>query len=78
MIEVAPKSPAAVAGNVIGNACEHWQRVGEDIELMKSIGVNAYRFSVEWSKIEPNQGVFDQTVIGISRDHASCFASQYL
>jgi beta-glucosidase len=31
--------------------------------LIKALGLNAYRFSVEWSKIEPREGVFDTTVI---------------
>jgi len=39
-----------------GSACDHWNRVDEDIALMKELGVNAYRFSIEWSKLEPVQG----------------------
>ena len=32
-------------------AADHWNRYPEDIELMNQLGVNHYRFSVEWSKI---------------------------
>ncbi|SVA14781.1 uncharacterized protein METZ01_LOCUS67635, partial [marine metagenome] len=46
-----------------GTACEHWIRYPEDIRLMKELGVNAYRFSVEWSKIEPEQGKFNQNAL---------------
>ncbi len=46
-----------------GIACDHWNRYKEDIQLMKALSLNAYRFSVEWSKIEPKPGVFDETVL---------------
>ena len=34
-------------------ACDHYHRYGEDIALMKQIGVAAYRFSVSWSRVLP-------------------------
>lgn len=43
----------------IGNACQRWMRYKEDIQLLKDVGMNAYRFSVDWSKIEPQEGMFD-------------------
>jgi len=46
-----------------GAACEHWTRFREDIELMRSLGLTSYRFSIEWSKIEPAPGVFDGEAI---------------
>ena len=46
-----------------GIACDHWNRYPEDIKLIKELGVSHYRFSVEWSKIEPIQGEFDQDII---------------
>ena len=46
-----------------GIACDHWNRYPEDIKLIKKLGVSHYRFSVEWSKIEPMQGEFDQDII---------------
>lgn len=42
-----------------GDAADHWNRYPEDIQLMKELGVNAYRFSVSWSKIMPKKGVVD-------------------
>tara|TARA_B100000073_G_scaffold166298_1_gene137670 strand:+ start:3677 stop:5548 length:1872 start_codon:yes stop_codon:yes gene_type:complete len=44
-------------------AADHWNRYPDDIELMNQLGVNHYRFSVEWSKIEPKKGVFEYKVI---------------
>jgi beta-glucosidase len=34
-------------------ACDHYHRFGEDVELMASLGLNAYRFSVGWSRVMP-------------------------
>ena len=35
-------------------ACDHYHRYPEDIEIMKQIGVNAYRLSISWSRVLPN------------------------
>lgn len=42
-----------------GIACDHWNRYKEDVQLMKQIGTNTYRFSVEWSKVMPKPGEID-------------------
>ncbi|SFZ93547.1 beta-glucosidase/beta-glucosidase [Flaviramulus basaltis] len=34
-------------------ACDHYHRFKEDIQLMKNIGIKAYRFSIAWSRIMP-------------------------
>ena len=38
------------AGDV---ACDHYHRYADDIALMKKLGVNAYRFSIAWPRIQP-------------------------
>jgi beta-glucosidase len=43
-----------------GAACDHWNRVNEDIALMVELGANAYRFSIEWSRLEPTPGVWHE------------------
>ncbi len=35
-------------------ACDHYHRWPEDVALMKEIGLNAYRFSIAWSRVLPN------------------------
>lgn len=41
------------------DAVDHYHRYQEDIRLMADAGLNAYRFSVEWARIEPEEGHFD-------------------
>lgn len=42
-----------------GKACNHWELYKEDIELMAELGYNAYRFSIEWSRIFPKKDHID-------------------
>ena len=37
-------------------ACDHYHRYKEDIQIMKEIGVNSYRFSLSWPRIIPREG----------------------
>ena len=46
-----------------GIACDHYNRYEEDIRLLAGAGLNAYRFSVEWARIEPEEGQFDEKEI---------------
>ncbi len=39
-----------------GDACDHYHRYAEDIGLLADVGLRAYRFSVEWSRVEPERG----------------------
>ena len=39
-----------------GDACDFYHRYREDIELMAASGLNAFRFGIEWARIEPAQG----------------------
>lgn len=56
-------NPRIAGGQKAGIACDHWNRYNQDIGLMKELGVKSYRFSVEWSRIEPLEGVFDTLAI---------------
>ncbi len=49
------------ASNVVepsGDAIDQYHRYREDIELLARLGFNAYRFSVEWARVEPEPGQF--------------------
>lgn len=51
-----------------GEAAHHWDMYRDDIALMNELGVNAYRFSVEWSKIIPQEGLIDEKALDHYRD----------
>lgn len=44
-------------------ACEHWIRWKEDFNLIEQLGVNSYRLSIEWSRIQPEKGEWDQSAV---------------
>jgi beta-glucosidase len=47
-------TPGRVAGGATGDvACDHYHRWCDDIELMKALGVDAYRFSIAWPRVIP-------------------------
>ncbi|MEX0940378.1 MAG: family 1 glycosylhydrolase [Candidatus Babeliales bacterium] len=43
--------------------CDNWNDYIKDIELLKKLGVNQYRFNIPWEKIEPEEGQFDEQAI---------------
>lgn len=52
--------PGNIAHDENGNkACDHYHRYREDIVLMKSLGIQAYRFSISWPRIFPDGIVKD-------------------
>lgn len=50
------------------DAADHYHRYKEDIDLLAAAGLNAYRFSIEWARIEPEKGIFDLIEIEHYRD----------
>lgn len=46
-----------------GWACDNWNRYLIDHQLAQELGCNAFRLSLEWSKIEPKEGKFSQEAI---------------
>ena len=49
-------------------ACDHYNRFRKDFDIAKSLGHNAHRFSIEWSRIEPEEGKWDEKEIEHYRD----------
>ena len=45
---------------ISGQACDHYNRFREDFDIAKNLGHNAHRFSIEWSRIEPGEGKFNE------------------
>ncbi len=55
-----------------GDACDSYHRYEEDIALLASFGLGSYRFSVEWSRIEPSRGHFSQAELDHYRRMVEC------
>ncbi len=54
--------PTAFA-EAAGDACNSFELWREDLDLVRSLGLNSYRFSVEWSRIEPEPGEYSTAML---------------
>ena len=53
--------PGNIAGGArSGMASDHWNRMPLDVWLLGNLGANAYRLSVEWSRVEPSEGQWSE------------------
>jgi len=55
--------PTVEGGQGAGAACNMWERFEGDVEHMRDLGLKSYRFSIEWSRVEPREGEFDEAAI---------------
>ncbi len=55
--------PGSGCADPSGDACDSWHRWPEDVDLVASLGLDNYRFSVEWSRIEPAEGEFSMVAL---------------
>lgn len=46
-----------------GEACRSWELFDQDVALLRRLNANAYRFSVEWSRVHLGPGRFDTSVL---------------
>lgn len=60
VLEHIPGSPFVEPS---GDACDHYHRYPQDIALIASLGFNTYRFSIEWARIEPEEGEFSNAAL---------------
>ena len=51
---------------------DHYNRYEEDIKLLADAGCSAYRLSIEWARIEPEEGRYDYREIGHYRKDLHC------
>ena len=63
-------------GTTPTRACDHYNRWREDIDLMAEMGIEAYRFGIEWSRIEPVPGKFDEQVLAHYREEIEYMLSK--
>lgn len=64
--------PHTVYADRSGDAVDHYHRYEEDIRLLAGAGFNAYRFSIEWARIEPREGEFVEEEIEHYRKVIRC------
>ena len=55
--------PTSGCADVSGDACDSFNRFAEDIALVAGLGLSSYRFSLEWSRIEPEEGEFSRVAL---------------
>ncbi len=55
--------PGSGCVEVSGDACDSFNRYPEDIALVAGLGFSSYRFSLEWSRIEPEEGEFSRVAL---------------
>ncbi len=48
-----------------GDACDHWNLWASDHDMLVELGVTSYRFSIEWSRIEPEEGEWNEDAIEV-------------
>ena len=58
------KKSAQAENYISGRACDHYNLYEQDFDIAKSLGHNAHRFSIEWSRVEPEQGKFNEAELG--------------
>lgn len=46
-----------------GDACNSFALWETDLDLAKAMGLNCYRFGIEWARIEPEKGLFSQAML---------------
>lgn len=46
-----------------GDAVDQWHRFADDVALLAALGLKAYRFSIEWARIEPSEGEFSASAL---------------
>jgi beta-glucosidase len=57
------RAPGTVAVEECGDACDSWHRYEEDLDLVVKFGLNSFRLSVEWARIEPEHGIFSREAL---------------
>ena len=56
-------TPGSGCAEPSGDACDSWHRWADDVALVAGMGLDNYRFSVEWSRIEPEEGEWSSAAV---------------
>src|SRR5260370_27848452 len=68
--------PGSIFKEPSGDACDHYHLYPQDIAMVADLGFNTYRFSLEWARIEPEEGFFSNAeldhyrrMLDVCREH---------
>lgn len=50
------------------NIIDHYHKYKQDLQLLKKLNLNSYRFSIEWARIEPKRGKYNKTGINFYKN----------
>ncbi len=64
--------PGTMYADPSGDSIDHYHRYREDIALLAQLGFNSYRFSIEWARIEPEEGAFSLAALEHYRRVLAC------
>jgi beta-glucosidase len=65
-------TPGTLFREPSGDAVDHFHRYPQDIDLLRQLGFGAYRFSIEWGRIEPEEGSFSTAALDHYRRMLAC------
>lgn len=65
-VQLAAKNPD---NYVSGKGVDHYNRYTEDFDLLKKLQLNAFRFTIEWSRLEPEEGKWDPAAFQHYKDY---------
>src|SRR6266545_7302440 len=60
---VMEHAPGTIFQEPSGDACDHYRLYCDDIQTLKDLGFNAYRFSIEWARVEPADGSISKAAL---------------
>ena len=69
---VLEHTPGTMYAEPSGDAVDHYHRYRDDMALLAKLGFNSYRFSIEWARIEPQEGIFSLAELEHYRRMLAC------
>jgi beta-glucosidase len=70
-----PAPTGMAKSQFVGNAADGYAMALQDVQLVHSLGLDSYRFSIEWARIEPQRDVIDENAIAHYRAELMALAS---
>lgn len=64
------------ANYVSGSAVKHLELYEQDFDLLSKLNMNAYKFSIEWARIEPSQGAWDAAALDHYKNYIKALRSR--